>query len=103
MSGTSGPKLGQLLKAAGSVFDVGGVAALIEGVLAAPREIGDSWHALVAEPTPELARALDALKAQLAAGHSDGVQPEDFVRLPRAERLTLLREKMAADGLAGFI
>src|SRR5580704_12040729 len=104
MSGTSGPKLGQLLKAAGSVFDVGGVAALIEGVLAAPREIGDSWHALVAEPTPaELARALEALKTRLAAGRSDGTQPEDFARLPRAERLMLLREKMAADGLVGFI
>ncbi len=46
---------------------------------------------------------LEALKAHLAAGHSDGVQPEDFARMPRAERLMLLREKMAADGLAGFI
>jgi Xaa-Pro aminopeptidase len=104
MNGRSDPKLAQLLKAAGSALDVDGVAALIEGVLAAPAEIGVSWHALVAEPTPpELAKALDALKAQLAAGHSDGVQPEDFARLPRAERLMLLREKMAADGLAGFI
>jgi Xaa-Pro aminopeptidase len=105
MSVTGDPKLAQLLNAAGSALDVDRVAALIEGVLAAPAEIGDSWHALVAEPTPpELAEALDALKAQLAAGRSDGVQPEDFARLPRAERLMLLREKMAAaDGLAGFI
>ncbi len=96
--------LAQLLRAAGSALDVAAAEALIAGILAAPAEIGTSWHALVAEPTPpELAAALEALKAHLAAGHSDGVQPEDFARMPRAERLMLLREKMAADGLAGFI
>ena len=41
------------------------VEALIAGVLAAPPEIGTSWHALVAEPTPpELAAALEALRAR---------------------------------------
>ena len=39
----------------------------------------------------------------LAAHHRDGTQPEDFARLSRAERLRLLRERLAADGLAGFI
>jgi Xaa-Pro aminopeptidase len=97
-------RLAQLLKAAGSALDVAATEALIAGVLAAPAEIGSSWHALVAEPTPaELAVELEALKAALATGHSDGVQPEDFARMPRAERLMLLREKLAADGLAGFI
>src|SRR3984957_11028131 len=103
-AGTHRAGLAQTLKAAGSALDVAGVEALIAGVLAAPPEIGTSWHALVAEPTPpELAAALEALKAQLAAGHSDGVQAEDFARMPRAERRMLLREKLAADGLAGFI
>ena len=97
-------RLAQLLKAAGSTLDVAAVEALIAGVLAAPAEIGASWHALVAEPPPaELADALETLKAQLAAGHSDGVQAEDFARMPRGERLMLLREKLAADCLAGFI
>jgi Xaa-Pro aminopeptidase len=97
-------RLAQALKAAGSALDVDGVEALIAGVLAAPAEIGTSWHALVAEPTPpELAAELEAIKAALAAGHSDGIQPEDFKRMPRAERLMLLREKLAEQGLAGFI
>jgi Xaa-Pro aminopeptidase len=96
--------LAKVLKAAGAALDVAGVEALIAGVLAAPPEIGTSWHALVAEPTPpELAAALEARKAALAAGHSDGVSPEDFARLPRAARLALLREKLAGQGLAGFI
>src|SRR5580704_17177232 len=96
--------LARLLAEAGSSLDVDAVDTLIAGVLAAPPEIGTSWHALVAEPTPpELAAALEARKAALAAGHSDGVSPEDFARLPRAARLALLREKLAAQGLAGFI
>jgi Xaa-Pro aminopeptidase len=97
-------RLATALKDAGSRLDVDAVEALIAGVLAAPPEIGASWHALVAQPTPPaLADALDALKAALAATHHDGVQPEDFARLPRAARLALLREKLAAAGLAGFI
>jgi hypothetical protein len=44
--------LAKVLKAAGAALDVAGVEALIAGVLAAPPEIGTSWHALVAEPTP---------------------------------------------------
>jgi Xaa-Pro aminopeptidase len=97
-------RLATMLKKAGSALDVAAVEALIGGVLAAPAEIGASWHALVVEPTPpDLAEALDALKASLAASHHDGVQPEDFARLPRAARLTLLRRRLAVDGFAGFI
>ena len=97
-------RLGQLLVEAGSSLDADGVDALIAGVLAAPPEIGASWHALVADPTPpDLAAALEARKATLAASHHDGVQAEDFARLSRAERLRLLRERLAADGRAGFV
>jgi Xaa-Pro aminopeptidase len=97
-------RLAQELKAAGSTLDVAAVEALVAGVLAAPAEIGASWHALVAEPTPpDLAAALESLKADLAASHHDGVSAEDFARLPRAARLKLLRERLAADGFAGFV
>ncbi|MFZ2006301.1 MAG: aminopeptidase P family N-terminal domain-containing protein, partial [Stellaceae bacterium] len=97
-------RLKELLTRARSPLDVDAVDALIAGVLAAPPEIGDSWHALVVEPTPpELAAALDARKTALAASHHDGVSAEAFVHLPRARRLKLLREKLAADGLDGFI
>ena len=96
--------LAKLLAEARSSLDVDAIDALIAGVLAAPPEIGASWHALVAEPTPpELADALEARKVTLAASHHDGVQPEDFARLPRTARLKLLRERLAAAGLAGFI
>jgi Xaa-Pro aminopeptidase len=96
--------LARLLAEAGSSLDVDAVDALIAGVLAAPPEIGTSWHALVAEPTPPaLGQALEARKSTLAASHHDGTQPEDFARLPRGTRLSLLREKLAAEGLAGFI
>ena len=96
--------LAELLREARSSLDVDAVDALIAGVLAAPPEIGASWHALVAEPMPpELAKTLDARRAALAVSHHDGVQPEDFARLSRARRLKLLRERLAADGLAGFI
>ena len=44
-------RLAQLLKQAGSALDPNGVAVLIAGILAAPPEIGTSWHPLVADPT----------------------------------------------------
>ncbi|HXC30624.1 MAG TPA: aminopeptidase P family protein [Stellaceae bacterium] len=97
-------RLAELLTAARSTLDVDAVDALIAGVLAAPPEIGESWHALVADPTPPaLATALEARKAAVATSHHDGVSPEDFARLSRAQRLALLREQLAADGLSGFI
>jgi Xaa-Pro aminopeptidase len=97
-------RLTTLLAEARSPIDPDAVDALIAGVLAAPPEIGASWHALVAEPTPPaLATALDARKAALAKSHHDGVSPEDFARLSRARRLKLLRQELAAHELAGFI
>jgi Xaa-Pro aminopeptidase len=97
-------RLAHLLTAAGGRFDADGIAALIAGVLAAPPEIGTSWHALVADPTPpDLAAALEQLRAWLAEDYRDGLMPEDFARLPRAARLNLLREELAARRLDGFI
>jgi Xaa-Pro aminopeptidase len=97
-------RLEQLLQKAGSRYDPDGVAGLVAGVLAAPPEIGDSWHALVADPCPpELADALDAERAWYAEDYRDGLSNEDFVRLPRPARLTLLRETLARQRLDGFI
>jgi len=73
-------------------------------VLAAPEEIGTSWHALVADPTPEpLAAALDAVFRELAARYSDGISGGDFAALPRPARVKALREELAKRGLAAFI
>src|SRR5437773_4384378 len=97
-------RLAHLLRAARSALDPDGVVELIAGVLAAPAEIGTSWHRLVADPTPPaLAEALDELHAHMAAGYHDGLAPEDFARLPRPARLARLREALAAEGLDGFI
>jgi Xaa-Pro aminopeptidase len=97
-------RLARLLKQAGSALDPDGVTALVAGILAAPPEIGDSWHALVADPTPPaLAEELETLRAWLAEDYRDGLAPEDFARLPRAARLALLREELAARRLDGFI
>jgi Xaa-Pro aminopeptidase len=97
-------RLAALLAETGSLLDADSVDALIAGVIAAPPEIGTSWHALVADSVSrDLAAALEARRTALAASHSDGVQPEDFARLSRAQRLKLLRDRLAADGLAGFI
>ena len=97
-------RLAHLLREAGSALDPDGVNALIEGVLAAPPEAGTAWHALVAEPTPPaLAEALEAARAYLAEDFRDGLDNEDFARLPRAARVALLREELAARGLDGFI
>ena len=97
-------RLAQLLAEAGSALDPGGVAGLVAGIVAAPPEIGTSWHALVADPTPPaLAVALEELRAYVAEDSRDGLAPEDFVRLPRAARIGLLREELAARRLDGFI
>jgi Xaa-Pro aminopeptidase len=97
-------RLAQLLKVAASRLDPDGLAGLIAGVLAAPPEIGTSWHALVADPCPpELADALDAMHARLAEDYRDGLAPEDFARLPRHARLDLLREELARRRIDGFI
>jgi hypothetical protein len=55
-------RLAHLLRAARSPLDPDGVVDLVAGVLAAPDEIGDSWHQLVADPVPPaLAEALEEL------------------------------------------
>src|SRR5207302_3066678 len=85
-------QLARLLQEAGSALDPDGVAALIAGILAAPPEIGTSWHALVADPIPPaLADALEAMRAWLAEDFRDGLADEDFALLPRAARLEMLR------------
>src|SRR6267154_3493832 len=97
-------ELARLLREAGSAYDPGGVEGLIEGVLAAPAEVGTSWHVLVADPmTLELARALEVLRTAMASGYPDGLAGEDFDRHSRPERLARLREELAARGLDGFI
>ena len=88
-------RLAKLLGEAGSMLDPDGVAELIAGVLAAPPEIGASWHALVADPTPPaLAEILERFRARLAEEWRDGLAPEDFARLPRPARLEMLREEL---------
>jgi Xaa-Pro aminopeptidase len=97
-------RLAHLLRAARSALDPDGVIELVAGVLAAPAEIGTSWHRLVADPTPPaLAEALEELHAHMAAGYHDGLAPADFARLPRPARLARLREALAAARLDGFI
>src|SRR6266446_1121402 len=95
---------GGLLQEAGSAYDARSVEALIEGVIAAPAEIGTSWHTLVADPmTPALAGALEALLAAKAKVYRNGLSAEDFKLLPSATRLDRLRRELAAQDLDGFI
>ncbi len=97
-------EIGHLLREAGSPYDPQGLEALIEGVLAAPAEIGTSWHMLVADPMPPaLAEALEALRASKAKAYRNGLAAADFERLPSATRLGRLRQELAAQGLDGFI
>ena len=97
--------MAQLLTEAGSALDPDGVAELIAGVLAAPPEIGTSWHALVADPTPPaLAEALEELRAWLAEDWRDGLAPRGFrPAAARAPGVAMLREELAARGLDGFV
>jgi Xaa-Pro aminopeptidase len=97
-------ELARLLNEAGSAYDPEGVAALVEGVLAASPEIGTGWHVLVADPMPQpLAERLQALRAAMAEAHHDGLAAEDCQRLPRSERLARLRRELAAGGLDGLV
>ena len=97
-------EMARLLEAAGSAYDPEAVEALIEGVLAAPAEIGTGWHVLVADPMPQqLAACLEALRAAKAAEYHDGLSRDDFARQPRSERLARLRKELASRGLDGFI
>src|SRR2546423_14903292 len=90
-------RLAHLLRAAHAPLDPDGVAELVAGVLAAPEEIGASWHRLVADPTPlALAEALEELRAHMAAGYHDGLSREAFARFPRPAPLARLREGLVA-------
>ena len=96
--------LGRLLEEAGSAYDPRGVERLIEGVLAAPAEVGTSWHLLVADPgTAPLAGALEALRTAKARAYRNGLAAEDFEQLPRAARIGRLRQELTLQGLEGFI
>jgi Xaa-Pro aminopeptidase len=97
-------ELARLLREAGSSYDPAGVEAFIEGVLAAPTEVGTSWHILIADPmTPALSGELEALRAAMASRYHDGLAAADFDRLPRLERVGRLRSELASRGLDGFI
>src|SRR3954454_23047590 len=97
-------QLVHLLRAAGSALGPDEAEKLVAGVLAAPPEIGSTWHALVADPTPPaLAEALEQLRDYLATDYRDGLASEDFTRLPGPTRVALLREELAARRLDGFI
>src|SRR5215469_15280238 len=94
-AGPDRDELGRLLREARSAYDPQGVERLIEGVLAAPAEVGTGWHALVADPmTPALAGALEALRTAEAKAYHSGLSAEDFEILPRAARLDRLREEL---------
>ena len=81
MSSVQTEDLAALLHEAGSAYDPAGVEAIIRGVLAAPPEIGTSWHALIADPAPPaLAQALETLRDRLAERYRDGLAVEDFER-----------------------
>src|SRR5206468_11243774 len=89
-------RLAHLLRAAHSPLDPDGVAELVAGVLAAPEEIGTTWHQLAAEPTPPaLPEALEELRAHMAADYHDGPSPGDLARLPRPARLARLPPALA--------
>src|SRR4051812_28170057 len=97
-------QLMHLLRAAGSALGPDEAEKLVAGVLAAPPEIGKSWHALVADPTPPaLAEALEDMRFYLAEDWRDGLAPEDFARLPLPARISMLREELALRGLDGFV
>ena len=73
-------RLAHLLRAARSALDPDGVIALVAGILAAPAEVGTTWHRLVADPTPPaLSEALEELHAHMAAGYSSrGLSRRDY-------------------------
>jgi len=97
-------ELVRLLRDTRSAYDYDGIVSLIAGVLAAPAEVGSAWHRLVAEAVPEaLADELDALQTAMARDYRDGLNAEDFTRLPRPNRLFRLREELTMHGIDGFI
>ena len=93
--------LGALLEEAGSPYGADAVEALIAGVCAAPEGVEpERWMRLVAaDPTPELAAALAAIKARIAAASDDGLGASTG----HSGRLAGLRAELAKRELAGFV
>ncbi|HEY0525843.1 MAG TPA: aminopeptidase P family N-terminal domain-containing protein, partial [Stellaceae bacterium] len=94
--------LARLLAKAGSRYDLAGLRALVEGVLAAPPSVADpdGWTALAApEVSPALKAQLVAFAAELAAAASAGSAAEPSP----AERLAALRAALARRGVQGFL
>lgn len=88
--------LARLLAEAGSTYDLPALAALIDGVLAAPD--GVDWTRLVAaDVTPALAAQLEAFRREIAERRDRAAAPDP------ATRLALLRAELARRGLYGFI
>jgi Xaa-Pro aminopeptidase len=93
--------LAGLLTKHGVTLDLGGVKALIAGVLAAPPgEDPSAWHVLVCPaPSDALAAQLDALKAEMAGKTEFGLGEGKWTR----KRVDDLRAVLARQGLAGFV
>jgi Xaa-Pro aminopeptidase len=91
--------LARLLAEAGSRYDVDAVRAIAAGsVGAAAGHDPTQWCRLVAaDPSPELVRALQALKAQAAGDAAALVQP------PVADRVVAVRAGLAELGVDGMI
>ncbi len=90
--------LARLLAQSGSPYDIGGLEALVEGVLAAPAN--REWTRLAApQVSPELEVQLEAFARRLAERQRRAAPP----RPKPAERLARLRTELAKRGLAGFI
>ncbi len=80
-------ELGHLLQQAGSAYDPQAVETLIDGVLAAPDEVGTGWHVLVADPVmPALAGALE----------DTGGQGEGISQWPLGRRFQIAAARRAA-------
>jgi Xaa-Pro aminopeptidase len=90
--------LAELLRQAGSPYDLAQLRDLVAGVLAAPPGYEpDAWAALVVpEPTPALTRQLHAFAATLP--HAGGTPPG-----AAEDRLRRLRTELARRGVDGFL
>ena len=98
-------EMARLLEAAGSAYDPEAIEALIEGVLAAPAEIGTGWHVLVADPMPQ---QLAACARSAAGGQGRRVPRRPFTRRFRSAAASGASRPACArnwrrGGLDGFI
>jgi Xaa-Pro aminopeptidase len=93
--------LARLLAKHTAALDVAGVRRLVAGVLAAPPAfVPDAWHVLVAADASDALKAqLEALKSELAATRSDGL--DDGAWVPA--RVADLRAELKRQSLDGFV